>query len=126
MSGWVTWWDLNFFHFEFPPIIAVQFRGKAPGSEGKLDEAATGGDYDQDGGARQGVHEGQTEGDLPSLDFIWTPARSWPIALVLGCVNPHPPGWRWESCNLDKPGTDLLPVYSGTHVRVTVLAVSKF
>ena len=43
-------------------LFAVQFRWEAAGSEGELDEASAGGDDDQDGGARQGVHEGQTEG----------------------------------------------------------------
>ena len=43
-------------------FFAVQFRGEAAGSEGELDEASAGGDDDKDGGTRQRVHEGQTEG----------------------------------------------------------------
>ena len=56
-------------------MFAVQFRGEAAGSEGELDEASAGGDDDQDGGARQGIHEGQTEGGLLGLHMIsatWT------------------------------------------------------
>ena len=53
----------------FVPLFIVQFRGKAARSEGKLDEAAAGGDHDQDGGARQGFHEGQTEGGDHFMTF---------------------------------------------------------
>ena len=45
--------------------FAVQFRWKAAGSERELDEASSGGDHDEDGGARQGLHEGQTKGEFP-------------------------------------------------------------
>ena len=55
---------LNPFRFS----LSVQLRGQAPGSEGQLDEAAAGGDHDQDGRARKGIHEGQTEGNQRVYD----------------------------------------------------------
>ncbi len=48
--------------FLFLVFFAVQLRGEAAGPEGELDEATPGGDHDQDGGAGQGIHEGQAEG----------------------------------------------------------------
>ena len=43
-------------------LFPVQFRGKAAGSEGELDEAAAGRHHDEDGCARQGIHAEQAAG----------------------------------------------------------------
>ena len=47
--------------------VSVQLCGQAAGSEGELDEEAAGGDHDQDGCTRQGIHEGQTVGTYKEI-----------------------------------------------------------
>ena len=74
--------------YEFRSVVlfSVQFRGKAARSEGKFDEAATGGDHDQDGGARQGFHEGQAEGDDFQVLAVFT---VWFLSPSGGCHFHH-------------------------------------